>query len=184
MEQRGMECLAWALMSNHVHQLLRPSENNLGQFLRRLLTGHAVLMGSRGLPGQHVDEVLLRISMSRKSAGRNYEASVADGVARGKREELVGGGLRRVLKAAGDGLTSACDDRILGSGDFVDQLRREKGLSEKLEACLPLDQLMEKVAEASGIDRAIFCELRRGAGLPEAKTRVATLRPPGISALS
>ena len=40
MEQMGMECLAWALMSNHVHLLLRPSQDNLGQFMRRLLTGN------------------------------------------------------------------------------------------------------------------------------------------------
>lgn len=129
-------------------------------------------MGSRGLPGQNVDEVLLRFSMNRKSARRNYEAFVADGVARGKREELVGGGLRRVLKAGGDDFISAYDDRILGSGDFVEQLRRGKGLSEKLEACLPLDQLIGKVAEASGIDRAIFCERRGSAGLPEAKSLI------------
>ncbi len=36
------ECLAWALMRNHVHMLLRPLDGNLGQFVRRLLTGYAV----------------------------------------------------------------------------------------------------------------------------------------------
>lgn len=230
-EQMGMECLAWALMSNHVHLLLRPSQDNLGQFMRRLLTGHAVmfnlrhhrsghliqnryksiiceedpyllelvryihlnplraglvgstvelkcypwsghavLMGTRELSGQKVDEVLLHFSKKLKSARQKYEVFVTDGVERGKRNELVGGGLRRVLKAAGDGFISAYDDRILGSGDFVEQLRQEKGLSEKLEACLPLDQLIEKVAEVSGIDREIFCERRRGAGLSEAKS--------------
>lgn len=231
MEQMGMECLAWALLSNHVHLLLRPSQNNLGQFMRRLLTGHAVmfnlrhnrsghlfqnryksiiceedpyllelvryihlnplraglvdsieglkryawsghavLMGSRALPGQKVDEVLLHFSKKQRAARQKYEAFIADGVEHGEREELVGGGLRRVLKAAGDGFISAYDDRILGSGEFVEQLRQEKGLSEKLEAMLPLEQLIEKIAEASGIDREIFCERRRGAGLSEAKS--------------
>ena len=231
MEQMGMECLAWALMSNHVHLLLRPSQDNLGQFMRRLLTGHAVmfnlrhhrsghlfqnryksiiceenpyllelvryihlnplraglvgsiaelkryrwsghavLMGTGELSGQKVDEVLLHFAKKLKSARQKYEVFVTDGVERGKRDELVGGGLRRALKAAGDGFVSAYDDRILGSGDFVEQLRQEKGLSEKLEACLPLDQLIEKVAEVSGIDREIFCERRRGAGLSEAKS--------------
>jgi REP element-mobilizing transposase RayT/transcriptional regulator with XRE-family HTH domain len=231
MEQMGMECLAWALMSNHVHLLLRPSGNNLGQFMRRLLTGHAVmfnlrhrrnghlfqnryksiiceedpyllelvryihlnplrvglvgsigelrlypwsghavLMGARELAGQRVEEVLLYFSKRRKSAREKYEAFVADGVERGKREELVGGGLRRVLKTAGDGFISAYDDRILGSGDFVEQLRQEKGLSEKLEAFLPLEQLIDKVAEVSGIDREILCQRRRGSSLSEAKS--------------
>lgn len=196
LEQMGMECLAWALMSNHVHLLLRPSENNLGQFMRRLLTGHAVtfnlrhhrsghlfqnryksiiceeepyllelvryihlnplraglvssigelkvypwsghavLMGARELPGQKVDEVLLYFSKRRKPAREKYETFVVDGVERGKREELVGGGLRRVLKQAGDGLITAYDDRILGSGDFVEQLRQEKEATGTLFNC-------------------------------------------------
>ena len=226
-----MECLAWALMSNHVHLLLRPSANNLGQFMRRLLTGHAVtfnlrhhrsghlfqnryksilceedpyllelvryihlnplraglvssvgelkcypwcghavLMGTRELVGQKVDEVLLHFSKRQKAAREKYEAFVADGVKRGKREELLGGGLRRVRKAAGDGFISAYDDRILGSGDFVEHLRQEKGLSDMLEARLPLEQLIEKVAEASGIDGEALCQRRRGAGLSEVKS--------------
>lgn len=231
MEQMGMACLAWALMSNHVHLLLRPAENNLGQFMRRLLTGHAVtfnlrhhrsghlfqnrykliiceedpyllelvryihlnplrvglassivelkrypwsghavLMGTRVLAGQKVDEVLLHFSKRQKLAREKYEAFVAEGVERGKREELVGGGLRRVLKTAGDGFLSAYDDRILGSGDFVEQLRQEKGLSDKLEARLPLEQLIKKVAEASGFGWEVLCQRRRGAGLSEAKS--------------
>nr|WP_302467706.1 transposase [Geomonas nitrogeniifigens] len=43
----GMDCLAWALMSNHVHLLLRPSQNNLARFMRRLLTAHAVTFNLR-----------------------------------------------------------------------------------------------------------------------------------------
>jgi len=230
-EQMRMECLAWALMSNHVHLLLRPSDNNLGFFMRRLLTGHAVtfnlrhhrsghlfqnryksiiceedpylleliryihlnplraglvgsiselkrypwsghavLMGRKGFTGQKVDEVLLHFSKRQALARKKYEAFVADGVERGKREEVVGGGLRRVLKVAGDAFISAYDDRILGSGDFVEQLRKEKSLSDKLAACLSLSQLIDKVAEASGIDREILCQRRRGAGLSEAKS--------------
>src|SRR5512137_864770 len=41
------ECLAWSLMRNHVHMLLRPSVGNLGQFMRRLLTGYAVTFNLR-----------------------------------------------------------------------------------------------------------------------------------------
>nr|WP_239031730.1 transposase [Geomonas nitrogeniifigens] len=44
----GMDCLAWALMSNHVHLLLRPSQTNLARFMRRLLTAHAVTFRRQG----------------------------------------------------------------------------------------------------------------------------------------
>jgi putative transposase len=231
LDKMGMECLAWALMSNHVHLLLRPSENNLGQFMRRLLTGHAVtfnlrhhrnghlfqnryksiiceeepyllelvryihlnplraglvdsvaelkryqwsghavLMGARELAGQKADDILLYFSKRQKSAREKYETFVADGVKQGKRKELVGGGLRRVLQLAGEGFLSAYDDRVLGSGDFIEQLRQEKGLQERLEARLLLAQLIEHVASVSGIDREKLCQRRRGAGLTEAKS--------------
>ncbi|QWV93193.1 transposase [Geomonas oryzisoli] len=42
-----MDCLAWALMSNHLHLLLRPSQTNLARFMRRLLTAHAVTFNLR-----------------------------------------------------------------------------------------------------------------------------------------
>lgn len=230
LEHTGMECLAWALMSNHVHLLLRPTEKNLGQFMRRLLTGHAVtfnlrhhrsghlfqnryksiiceeepyllelvryihlnalraglvsslaelntypwsghavLMGVKELPGQKVDEVLQYFSKRQKTAREKYRSFVADGIERGKREELVGGGLRRVLKLAGDELITAYDDRILGSGDFVEQLRQDKDVSERLESRLPLAQLIQLVAKASGVEREPLCQRQRGTGLSEAK---------------
>lgn len=40
-------CLAWALMSNHIHLLLRPGPAGLATFMRRLLTGHAVAFNLR-----------------------------------------------------------------------------------------------------------------------------------------
>jgi hypothetical protein len=45
----------------------------------------------------------------------------------------VGGGLKRVLKLAGNEVITAYDDRILGSADFVEQLKQEKEVSERLE---------------------------------------------------
>jgi len=38
----GTDCLAWALMSNHFHLLLRPQSTRLALVMRRLLTGYAV----------------------------------------------------------------------------------------------------------------------------------------------
>ncbi|MCX5975336.1 MAG: transposase, partial [Coprothermobacterota bacterium] len=40
--ETGAECLAWVLMPNHFHLLLRPKEQTLAFLMRRLLTGYAV----------------------------------------------------------------------------------------------------------------------------------------------
>jgi putative transposase len=41
------DCLAWALMTNHAHLLLRPREGGLTPLMRRLLTAHAVRFNLR-----------------------------------------------------------------------------------------------------------------------------------------
>ena len=45
---------------------------------------------------------------------------MADGVELGKRDELVGGGLKRHLKLTGASGFEAFDERVLGSGEFVE----------------------------------------------------------------
>ncbi len=41
------ECFAWALLDSHFHLLLRPRACKLSQFMRRLLTGYAVVFNLR-----------------------------------------------------------------------------------------------------------------------------------------
>lgn len=43
LSETGTECLAWALMSNHFHLLLCPRGTKLSVFMRRLLTGYAIV---------------------------------------------------------------------------------------------------------------------------------------------
>lgn len=47
LEKTGASCLAWALIPNHFHLLLRTSEVKLSTFMRRLLTGYAVVFNLR-----------------------------------------------------------------------------------------------------------------------------------------
>lgn len=44
-------CLAWALMTNHVHLLLSTGRRLLARIMRRRLTGYAVSCNRRGLIG-------------------------------------------------------------------------------------------------------------------------------------
>jgi len=226
----GIQCLAWSLMTNHAHALLRPSDANLGQFMSRLLTGyavrfnlrhrrcghlfqnryksivceddpyllelvryihlnpmrtglvkdladlrsypwsgHAAIMGAPGLQGQNIDEVLTYFSKDRTVAREKYEAFVLEGVELGKREEFSGGGLRRVLTLRGCDEITAYDDRILGSGDFVERLGRDKNVSERLGRRPTLGQLIEGVSGVSGIAKGTLRERRRGEAISEAK---------------
>src|SRR5512136_676836 len=45
--ETGTECIAWALMTNHFHLLLRPQSTKLSFIMRRLLTGYAVVFNRR-----------------------------------------------------------------------------------------------------------------------------------------
>jgi len=47
LESTGTECIAWALLSNHFHLLLRVKDIPLSKFMRRLLTGYAVTFNLR-----------------------------------------------------------------------------------------------------------------------------------------
>jgi REP element-mobilizing transposase RayT len=48
------ECLAWALMPNHFHLLLRPRQNRLAHVMRRLLTGYAIYFNHRHQRSGHL----------------------------------------------------------------------------------------------------------------------------------
>ena len=47
LEKTDTKCLAWALMTNHFHLLVCPSNGSLATFMRRLLTGYAVTFNLR-----------------------------------------------------------------------------------------------------------------------------------------
>lgn len=47
LEKTNTSCLAWALIPNHFHILLRTSDVKLATFMRRLLTGYAVVFNHR-----------------------------------------------------------------------------------------------------------------------------------------
>ena len=86
-------------------------------------------MGRRVVAGQNEDEELLRFATRKEIARKNYHAFLEDGLHQGKRDELVGGGLRRSRKLSGSEEYEAYDERILGSGDFVERLQQETQLS-------------------------------------------------------
>jgi REP element-mobilizing transposase RayT len=204
LEKMEVDCLAWSLMSNHFHLLLRPTRTTLSAFMRRLLTGyavtfnlrhnrsghlfqnrykslvcdedsyllelvryihlnplragivsdlealdrfpwsgHSVLMGRGSMEGQAIDEVLRYFGKSISGARHSYRMFISDGVAQGKRWDLVG------LGAAMNGNAAAslqCDSRILGDADFVERLRAESALKERISALEPVETIVARFA--------------------------------------
>jgi hypothetical protein len=198
-------------MSNHFHLLLRPRVTKLSVFMRRLLTGyaivfnlqhkrsghlfqnryksiacqedayllelvryihlnplraglvktideldsypwcgHAVLMGKQELSGQSIDEILLLFGRRKNSARQKYREFVIDGIKYGRRDDLVGGGLRRSQGVKRPGEYEAYDERILGSGEFVESLWRETASDEILIPQISLDGMILRAAGMLG----------------------------------
>lgn len=234
--ETGTECLAWALMSNHFHLLLCPRESKLSVFMRRLLTGyaivfnlqhkrsghlfqnryksivcqedayllelvryihlnplraglvktideldnypwsgHAVLMGRWGLQGQKADDVLVMFGRKKSSARQKYRDFVIDGIKNGRRDELVGGGLRRSRGVSHSGDGEAYDERILGSGEFVEGLWRVGQPREISRAKMSLDGIIQGTAELVGIKAELLRQRNRTKECAAAKAVICYL---------
>lgn len=133
-------CLAWALMGNHVHLLLRtgrvryihlnPLRAGIVKSIEALRSfprcGHSALMGKVARDWQEVESILRLFDGRLRQARRACEQFVAEGVDQGRRPELVGGGLIRsaggwasIKALRGASIRVMGDERILGGGDFV-----------------------------------------------------------------
>jgi len=234
--ETGTECLAWALMSNHFHLLLCPRATKLSVFMRRLLTGyaivfnlqhkrsghlfqnryksivcqedayllelvryihlnplrvglvktiaelddypwcgHAVFMGRQELNGHKTDEILLLFDRNKRSARQKYRDFVIDGIKNGRRDELVGGGLRRSLGVSGASNYEAFDERILGSGEFVESLWREAEPREISGARMSLAGIIQGTAEVFGIKAELLRQRNRTKEFSEARAVICYL---------
>ncbi len=105
---------------------------NLGALARYPWSGHAGLLGRVPQPWLAASAVLRWFGRTTRQARHAYRQYVAEGVALGRRPELVGGGL---VRSAGGwavvqawrrrGETTAADPRILGTGEFVERVVAE-----------------------------------------------------------
>jgi REP element-mobilizing transposase RayT len=132
-------------------------------------SGHSVIMGNKVLSGQEVDEVLRFFDLREKSARAKYHQYVGEGIALGKRNELVGGGLKRYLHFSGSQDFQAFDQRILGSGEFVEELWKEIELPQLLTPAPPLEDIIGAVADAFGIESAAMQNPGRKKKISEAR---------------
>ncbi len=136
----------------HLNPLRAGMVADLDALERYPWSGHAVLLGNGAMEGQATNEVLERFSNSRVRSVRGYRQFVADGIAAGRREDLVGGGLKRsLLGSLMSREVTAYDERILGSGEFVEMLIDGDNRPEQRGPHLSLDELLRKVCTATGV---------------------------------
>lgn len=104
-------------------------------------SGHSVVVGSQVLERQRVDEVLAMFAPEKQEAVKRYRQFVADGMALGKRNEP--GGARKVTKDILAELDEETyDARILGSGEFIKELRQMRELDAKFPRLLTIKEII------------------------------------------
>ena len=144
--------------------------------------GHSVILGRGRREWQDADYVLGLFAQKRATARLRYLQFVQEGIAQGKRPDLIGGGLLRsqggwigvkALRAAGT--YQKGDERILGKGDFVAQVLA--GAQEKLErkhrlaaGGYTLDRLIHRVGEILGMSSEEIIEPGKARQTVEARS--------------
>ncbi len=140
----------------------------LNQFPR---SGHAVIMGGIKHEWQDRRYVLSWFGKKEGVAKKAYLSYIKEGVAQGSRPELVGGGLIRslggwseVVSLRSNKQLVLTDERILGSGDFVEKVLKD---ADERFACQirakhqrgSMQQIIENMCRKKGINSK---ELRMG----------------------
>jgi REP element-mobilizing transposase RayT len=155
----------------HLNPLRAGIVNGMEELDQYPWCGHGVLTGRRKNDWQETEYVLKQFSEERGKAVRGYRKFMEEGKQQGRRLDLVGGGLIRslggwsqVLSLRDSKKDLKHDARILGGGDFVEDilrdadrsLRRQLKLGERRRS---IDQVIKRMCEGEGIREE---ELRNG----------------------
>jgi REP element-mobilizing transposase RayT len=146
-------------------------------------SGHSALMGSVPRPWQTTEEILGQFGRDPRRARRAYREFVAAGLPQGRRPEFQGGGL---LRSHGGWVAVAAlrrgreaylgDERVLGSSEFVEHLRRTvEDSSKAAPRRLTLDTLVARVCRQVGILPEHLGEGSRRSAVSRARDGIAYL---------
>ena len=154
---------------------LNPLRGNLVTSLEGLdrypWSGHAVILGKIKRKWQYTDYVLKWFGRKPGPAKKTYRRYLTAGIKQGRRPELVGGGLVRSLggwsavKALRRSTTKEkSDERILGSGDFVESLlaQADEKMRYQISDEDQLNGVVEVIGEACKKDRVSINALKAG----------------------
>jgi putative transposase len=151
----------------HLNPLRAGIVRSLEQLRNYRWTGHSAILGRVRRDWQDIDTVLGYFGKG-KRAVEKYEQYVREGISRGKRPELVGGGLIRslggwsqVLSLRRKGIKAASDERILGRDEFIQWLMFEAEEREKETLRLGREvpgllNLAKRIMRGEGIEESEF----------------------------
>ena len=169
----------------HLNPLRAKLVRNLSELDRYPWSGHSVVMGKIDNGWQDRKHVLSWFGEKERQAKTAYRRYVQEGVGQGRVPELVGGGLIRslggwsqVLSLRSHGKRVLTDERILGSGDFVEKLltaadERLKYQFDKHKRRKKMQQVIEDVCER---EKVRIMELRSGSRrgrIPQIRAQIA-----------
>ena len=149
----------------HLNPVRAGVVENLNKLKAYKWSGHGVLMGQVERPWQDTDYILGYFGKERKDARRAYLSFVSKGVGKGRKPELTGGGLVRSVggwaalkELRKEGLRIKGDERILGGGEFVEEVlrRAEEDFETRTRAArkgITVAALTERIALHFGVDR-------------------------------
>ena len=127
-------------------------------------SGHSVIMGKIKRDWQDIEWILELFDKRVAIARRKYRVFVQEGISLGKRDDLTGGGLIRssggwaAVKAMRRAkMFQKSDERILGSGDFVERVLSEAQEQMDRKYALgaqgyDLDKIAARVADLMGLE--------------------------------
>jgi hypothetical protein len=171
----------------HLNPLRSGAVPDLGALGRYPRSGHSALMGKVSRTWQDTDYVLQLFGDRLRQARTAYERFVAEGVDKGRRPDLVGGGLIRsaggwsaVKALRSTGTRVMGDERVLGSGNFIQsvleqaQEQYEKKTLARMKG-LTLETLIERVAEQMGLTPTDICRTGRQRAPARARAIICAL---------
>jgi putative transposase len=150
----------------HLNPLRARQIADYGELENYPFCGHGAIMGKVKREWQEADFNLSQFGSKTSAARRAYRQYVQDGIAMGRRKDLIGGGLIR-SQGGWAGVKALRqvhayqkgDERILGDGDFVEEVLRKS--EEKLERTYHLkaqgfdfDKVVKRVAKLLTISAA------------------------------
>ena len=139
----------------HLNPLRANMVNDLRSLDKYPYSGHSALMGRFEYEWQDMDYVLEWFGKRVKSARRKYHTFIKEGIHMGKRPDLTGGGLVRSVGGWSNlkemrraKVFIKGDERILGEGEFVEQMLQTAGETfEKRSLLVSQGWDMDKLAE-------------------------------------
>jgi putative transposase len=154
-------------------------------------SSHGAMMGRRKIPWLEKDAVLSRFGSTTQSATLAYERFMLEGWNQGHQERLEGGGLIRSLggleqaqKWSGGKEKYTSDVRILGDGNFVEEILGLANIQEQQKAEIQnsysFQQLQDAIASRTGVDPEALLSTDRTRSIAEARAMLAYAASEGL----